>query len=88
MIDEQERVEAERVTSDFAEAFIGKVPRQTLLNRYRIATRKPLGGGGMKEVYLAEDLRLAERPCAVAKMMDHFYSWRPGGGQSKRFNAR
>jgi serine/threonine protein kinase len=37
-------------------------------NRYRVT--KPLGGGGMKMVYLAEDLRLAARPCALAEMVD------------------
>src|SRR5260370_14204607 len=36
--------------------------------RYRVT--KPLGGGGMKLVYLAEDLRLAARPCALAEMVD------------------
>jgi serine/threonine protein kinase len=40
--------------------------------RYRVT--KPLGGGGMKLVYLAEDLRLAARPCALAEMVDSFTS--------------
>ena len=40
--------------------------------RYRVT--KPLGGGGMKLVYLAEDLRLASRPCALAEMVDSFTS--------------
>ncbi len=40
--------------------------------RYRVM--KPLGGGGMKLVYLAEDLRLAARPCALAEMVDSFTS--------------
>jgi serine/threonine protein kinase len=35
---------------------------------------KPLGGGGMKMVYLAEDLRLAARPSALAEMVDSFTS--------------
>ncbi len=40
--------------------------------RYRVT--RPLGGGGMKMVYLAEDLRLAARPCALAEMVDTFTS--------------
>ena len=40
--------------------------------RYRVV--KPLGGGGMKMVYLAEDLRLAARPSALAEMVDSFTS--------------
>lgn len=38
--------------------------------RYRVV--KLLGGGGMKQVYLVEDLRLAKRPCALAEMLDAF----------------
>ncbi len=38
--------------------------------RYRVV--RPLGGGGMKQVYLAEDLRLSARPCALAEMVDGF----------------
>ncbi len=38
--------------------------------RYRVTG--PLGGGGMKLVYLAEDLRLAARQCALAEMVDSF----------------
>jgi serine/threonine protein kinase len=38
--------------------------------RYRVV--KPLGGGGMKLVYLAEDLRLAARRCALAEVVDNF----------------
>src|SRR5580692_12269666 len=40
--------------------------------RYRVM--RPLGGGGMKLVYLAEDLRLASRECALAEMVDTFTS--------------
>src|SRR5215469_12988080 len=40
--------------------------------RYRVV--KALGGGGMKLVYLAEDLRLAARKCALAEMVDSFTS--------------
>jgi serine/threonine protein kinase len=38
--------------------------------RYKVV--KPIGGGGMKLVYLAEDLRLASRRCALAEMVDSF----------------
>ncbi|HXN85218.1 MAG TPA: hypothetical protein VN867_04060, partial [Candidatus Binataceae bacterium] len=38
--------------------------------RYRVI--KPVGGGGMKLVYLAEDMRLASRSCALAEMVDSF----------------
>jgi serine/threonine protein kinase len=37
--------------------------------RYRVV--KLLGGGGMKQVYLVEDLRLAKRLCALAEMLDN-----------------
>ena len=43
---------------------------EILGSRYRIL--KPLGGGGMKSVYLAEDLKLNNRLCAVAAMIDNF----------------
>ncbi len=43
-------------------------PNTIVGNRYRIS--RLLGGGGMKMVYLAEDLRLAARPCALAEMVD------------------
>lgn len=68
--DEEAWLEGEGVTGGVAEAFIFRAPRQILLNRYRVA--KTLGGGGMKQVYLAEDLRLAERACVLAKMVDNF----------------
>src|ERR1700722_12225855 len=47
-------------------------PSTIVGGRYRGA-RSP-GGGGMKLVYLAEDLRLAARPCALAEMVDSFTS--------------
>jgi serine/threonine protein kinase len=47
-------------------------PNTIIGGRYRVM--KPLGGGGMKLVYLAEDLRLAARPCALAEMVDSFTS--------------
>jgi len=47
-------------------------PNTIIGGRYRVI--KPLGGGGMKLVYLAEDLRLAARPCALAEMVDSFTS--------------
>lgn len=47
-------------------------PNTIIGGRYRVMN--PLGGGGMKLVYLAEDLRLAARPCALAEMVDSFTS--------------
>jgi serine/threonine protein kinase len=47
-------------------------PNTIIGGRYRVI--KPLGGGGMKLVYLAEDLRLAARECALAEMVDTFTS--------------
>ncbi len=43
-------------------------PNTIVGGRYKVV--KPLGGGGMKLVYLAEDLRLASRRCALAEMVD------------------
>ncbi|GEM_PF-5578978 len=48
-------------------------PVRIIGQRYRII--KPLGGGGMKRVYLAQDLRLSNRPCALAEMSED--SWNP-----------
>ncbi len=45
-------------------------PNTIVGNRYKVI--KLLGGGGMKLVYLAEDLRLASRRCALAEMVDTF----------------
>ncbi|MGA2412358.1 MAG: serine/threonine-protein kinase [Candidatus Binataceae bacterium] len=47
-------------------------PNTIVGGRYRVA--RALGGGGMKLVYLAEDLRLASRRCALAEMVDSFTS--------------
>ena len=46
------------------------VLKSILVKRYRIV--QLLGGGGMKQVYLSEDLRLNNRQCAVAEMIDSF----------------
>src|SRR5436305_8999751 len=45
-------------------------PNTIVGGRYRVT--RPLGGGGMKLVYLAEDLRLAARRCALAEVVDNF----------------
>jgi serine/threonine protein kinase len=47
-------------------------PNTIVGGRYRVG--HALGGGGMKLVYLAEDLRLSARRCALAEMVDSFTS--------------
>ena len=47
-------------------------PKTIVGGRYRVV--KSIGGGGMKLVYLAEDMRLADRRCALAEMVDSFTS--------------
>jgi serine/threonine protein kinase len=45
-------------------------PGTVLQGRYAID--RLVGGGGMGMVYLARDQRLANRPCAIKEMVDHF----------------
>ena len=47
-------------------------PGAVIANRYRVI--QPLGEGGMKAVYLAEDLHFKARRCALAVMIDSFTS--------------
>src|SRR5215469_12461853 len=59
-----------RATGSVARPFAMIAPNTIVGGRYRVV--KPLGGGGMKLVYLAEDLRLAARRCALAEVVDNF----------------
>ncbi len=49
----------------------GPLTPGTVLQR-RYAIQRLIGGGGMGMVYLAHDLRLSNRPCALKEMVDHF----------------
>jgi serine/threonine protein kinase len=52
-------------------ALPGPLEAGTLLQK-RYLIERLIGGGGMGMVYLAQDQRLANRPCAIKEMVDHF----------------
>src|SRR6266436_2601345 len=52
-------------------ALPGPLEGGTLLQK-RYLIERLIGGGGMGMVYLARDQRLANRPCAIKEMVDHF----------------
>ncbi|HKM99371.1 MAG TPA: serine/threonine-protein kinase [Candidatus Binataceae bacterium] len=57
--------------ADTANPVTGPLQPGTILqNRYLV--ERLIGGGGMGMVYLARDQRLANRPCAIKEMVDHF----------------
>jgi hypothetical protein len=56
---------------DSSQALPGPLAPGTVLQS-RYAIERLIGGGGMGMVYLARDQRLANRPCAIKEMVDHF----------------
>src|SRR5215469_5757556 len=60
-----------QITSQPSDSLPGPLePGVILQQRYRI--ERLIGGGGMGMVYLAQDQRLSNRPCAIKEMVDHF----------------
>jgi serine/threonine protein kinase len=58
-------------TPQSSAALPGPLEAGTLLQK-RYLIERLIGGGGMGMVYLARDQRLANRPCAIKEMVDHF----------------